>query len=162
LLGHSWYLGEMDRDEANTKLTPYPVNTFLVRSRMSNGEQVGYALSLNTEEGVKHMKIEFAVLESGKSKVGQTGIKIEEIKVFIVISIQPVYYLFSERNFSSIVDLISYYSKNSLKECFSWLEATLLFPIGDVIIVKVLHDYNPDEDQKTKLPLLSLTKGEKV
>ncbi len=66
LKGHSWFVGNMDRDEANTRLGPYPPNTFLVRGRMVNGEQVGHALSLKTEIDVKHMKIESIPAESGQ------------------------------------------------------------------------------------------------
>ena len=55
---HSWYVGEMDRDTANRKLEDYPVCTYLVRSRLNaQGDKAGYALSLKTDQDVKHMKI---------------------------------------------------------------------------------------------------------
>ena len=50
----------MDRDSAVTKLEPYPIYTFLVRCRVQNGERLGYALSLKTDQDVKHMKIDSA------------------------------------------------------------------------------------------------------
>ena len=56
----SWFVGEMDRDAAVTKLDPFPIYTFLVRYRVLNGERLGYALSLKTEQDVKHMKIDSA------------------------------------------------------------------------------------------------------
>ena len=55
---HSWFVGEMDRDTANKRLTDYPVCTFLVRCRLNpHGEKIGFALSLKTDQDVKHMKI---------------------------------------------------------------------------------------------------------
>ncbi len=54
---HSWHVGEMDRDTANTRLSVYPMGTFLVRGRMQDGKCVGHALSLKTQDDVKHMKI---------------------------------------------------------------------------------------------------------
>ena len=54
---HSWYVGDMDRDQANTTTSLHPVGTFLVRARLQAGERVGYALSLRTAEDTKHMKI---------------------------------------------------------------------------------------------------------
>ena len=55
---HSWFVGEMDRDTANKRLEDYPVCTYLVRSRLNaQGDKAGYALSLKTDQDVKHMKI---------------------------------------------------------------------------------------------------------
>ena len=55
---HAWYVGEMDRGTANDRLHDYPVCTFLVRCRLNtHGEKIGYALSLKTDQDVKHMKI---------------------------------------------------------------------------------------------------------
>ena len=55
---HTWYVGEMDRDTANKRLEDYPVCTYLVRSRLNaQGDKAGYALSLKTDQDVKHMKI---------------------------------------------------------------------------------------------------------
>ena len=55
---HSWFVREMDRDTANKRLEDYPVCTYLVRSRLNaQGDKAGYALSLKTDQDVKHMKI---------------------------------------------------------------------------------------------------------
>jgi hypothetical protein len=56
---HMWYVGNMDRDGSNARLKGFPVGTFLVRCRVDqvNGAKLGYALSLKTENDVKHMKI---------------------------------------------------------------------------------------------------------
>ena len=61
---HAWYVGEMDRETANNRLHDYPVCTFLVRCRLNaHGEKIGYALSLKTDQDVKHMKICTATLD---------------------------------------------------------------------------------------------------
>ena len=54
---HAWFVGDMDRDQANVSMQLYPIGTFLVRARLQAGERVGYALSLRTKEDTKHMKI---------------------------------------------------------------------------------------------------------
>ena len=54
---HAWFVGDMDRDQANLSMQLYPTGTFLVRARLQAGERVGYALSLRTREDTKHMKI---------------------------------------------------------------------------------------------------------
>ena len=54
---HAWFVGDMDRDQANVSMQLYPLGTFLVRARLQAGERVGYALSLRTKEDTKHMKI---------------------------------------------------------------------------------------------------------
>ena len=47
---HAWFVGDMDRDQANVSMQLYPMGTFLVRARLQAGERVGYALSLRTKE----------------------------------------------------------------------------------------------------------------
>ena len=47
---HPWFVGDMDRDQANESMKLYPIGTFLVRARLLAGERVGYALSLRTKE----------------------------------------------------------------------------------------------------------------
>ena len=54
---HSWYVGDMDREGANQRLSKFPSCTFLVRRRVENGKPLGYALSLRSDTDVKHMKI---------------------------------------------------------------------------------------------------------
>ena len=51
---HPWYVGDMDRDQANESMKLYPIGTFLVRARLLAGERVGYALSLRTKEVRTH------------------------------------------------------------------------------------------------------------
>lgn len=154
LRGHSWFVGNMDRDEANSRLAPYPSNTFLVRGRMVNGEQVGHALSLKTDIDVKHMKIESTPAESGQVVTGSIG-----QTCFQRGNGQFNYFLSDARHFKSIVDLITFYCRNSLKECFSGLNTPLQFSVGEVTIVQVLHDYTPEDEHINRLPL---KKGDQV
>ena len=126
---HSWYVGEIDRDAAIQQLDEYPVSTFLVRCRVQHGERVGYALSLKTTpEDVKHMKICTQNTAEGNW-----------------------FYLSDTRKFRSIVELVSYFSRNSLKESFSGLDITLRFSVGELSIVEALFDFNDKE--KNMLPM---------
>ncbi len=81
----SWFVGYLERDSAETRLSGLPEGTFLVRRRIQNGE---YALSLSTHVDVKHMKI----VNEGNA-----------------------YYLSDAKPFKSIMQLIIYYSSNSLQ-----------------------------------------------
>ena len=93
---HSWFVGEMDREAANARLSSFPASTFLVRCRVQNGQKLGYALSLKTTDDVKHMKI------AAEANNG-------------------LFFLSDTRKFRSVVELISWFSRNSLKESFSGL-----------------------------------------
>jgi guanine nucleotide exchange factor VAV len=120
---HSWYVGDMDRDSANTRLDEFPVGTFLVRCRVhqANGDKLGYALSLKTENDVKHMKICSSCSAMTDS-----------------------FFLSDTRKFRSVVELISWFSRNSLKEAFSGLDSTLRFSIGELTVVEAQFDFAPD------------------
>ena len=64
-----------------------------------------------------------------------------------------LYFLSETRKFKSVVELVTFYSRNSLKESFHGLDTTLRFPIGEVFRVKAKFDFVPPPDQKTMLPL---------
>ncbi len=130
---HSWYVGKMDRDSANSRLAIYPTNTFLVRERVQRGqtEGLGHALSLKTQDGVKHMKI----CTGGNSEKDSGN----------------VFYLSDTRKFRSVVELVSWFSRNSLKESFSGLDTTLQFSVGELFIAEAQFDWSPTE--KNMLPL---------
>ncbi len=138
---HSWFVGEMGRDAANARLSEYPLGTFLVRSRVQNGEKVGYALSLKTLDDVKHMKI---CCEGG----GNTS--------------ENRFYLSDTRKFRSVVELISHFSRHSLKESFTGLDALLRFSVGELSIVEALFDYRPDMLDPANRNQLPLVTGERV
>ena len=93
----------MDRERAHRKLTPFPIGTFLVRCRINIAEP-NYAISLKTcQSDTKHMKI--------------------------LSNLNDDFYLSDNRKFKSIVELVTYFSRNSLKESFSGLDTSLRFPI---------------------------------
>jgi hypothetical protein len=133
----------MDRESAQRRLSPYPLSTFLVRCRMNNNKQLqGYAISLKTSDAdFKHMKI--------------------------LNNLNDEVYLSDSRKFKSIVELISWYSRHSLKESFSGLDTTLRFPIKECNIVEAIHAYDPEASSPTNVTnqernLLPLEIGERV
>lgn len=137
---HSWYVGNMDREAAQKRLMPFPLCSFLVRTRVNNNKTACYALSLKTTDSdVKHMKI-----------CQQDG--------------NQVCYLSDSRKFKSVVELVSWYSRHSLKECFSGLDTTLRFPVGELILVQAQHAFsgNGNENGVEEKNTLPLHLGERV
>ena len=58
------------------------------------------------------------------------------------------FYSIDQRNFSSVINLVKYYSQNTLKENFPQLETTLGFPYrlalpNHIGVANAIHDYNP-------------------
>lgn len=101
---------------------------------------LGYALSLKHESDVKHMKI-----ESHDDDEEFAGGKV---------------YFFSETHkFSSIVEMIAWYSNNSLRESFQGLDNILQFPIGELSLVEVRFDFLPSDQNGNQLPI---RKGERI
>ena len=74
----------------------------------TNGEKLGYALSLKTDSDVKHMKI-CTTGGGGGGNVTDIGGGIGGGSLF---------FLSDTRKFRSVVELISWFSRNSLKESF--------------------------------------------
>ncbi|XP_040582225.1 protein vav isoform X3 [Lepeophtheirus salmonis] len=131
---HPWYVDDVDRDLANLKLADYPTSTFLVRRRA----QGGFALSVKTSEGdVKHMKI-------------------------LSNSDDETYFLSDQITFRSIVELVNFYSRNSLKESFHGLNLKLRFPVGELSIVVALYDFEPSPEGPEENNKLALKKGQRV
>jgi len=130
---HAWFVGDMDRDQANLSMQLYPTGTFLVRARLQAGERVGYALSLRTREDTKHMKI-----NSGEHP--DWGTK---------------FYLSEPHAFRSMVELISYYTQNSLKECFQGLDMKLKYQFRDLSLVRASYDFTPDHTEFNMLKFKS-------
>jgi len=130
---HVWYVGDMSRDEANARLNHFPSGAFLVRCG-----RLGYALSLKTIQDVKHMKID----SSDSSNSGDDHDNV------------PKFYYFSEnRKFFTIVELIAWYCRNSLKESFQGLDTILQFPIGELAIVEAVYEFRPSDEDVNTLPL---------
>ena len=128
---HVWYVGEMSRDEANSSLGYFPQGAFLVRCG-----RLGYALSLKTDGDVKHMKI-----ECGDSDE-------EDLS-----SHRTTFYFSENRKFFSIVELVSWYCRNSLKESFQGLDTILMFPIGELSLVEAVYEFKNLEEDLNTLPL---------
>ena len=143
---HAWYVGEMDRDTANRRLQDYPVCTFLVRSRLNaHGENLGFALSLKIDQDVKHMKICTTVLAAAPSSKENLDHK--------------QFYLSDTRKFRSVVELVNWYSRNSLKESFSGLDTCLRFSIGELSIVEAQYEFSPAQSDRN---MLTLVPGDRV
>lgn len=132
---HSWYVDQMDRETANNRLKDYPAGAFLVRCG-----RLGYALSLKHDFDVKHMKI-----ESFDDDEDFGGCK--------------AYFLSETHKFTSVVEMIAWYSNNSLKESFQGLDNILQFPVKELSLVEARYDFLPSEQDSNQLPL---KKGERV
>ena len=48
-----------------------------------------------------------------------------------------LYFLSETRKFRSVVELVTFYSRNSLKESFKGLDTPLRCPVGDVTLVGI-------------------------
>ena len=107
-----WFVGELDRASADLILTECPRGTFLVRTRLENGRRsrhTPYALSVQvgheSQPHVKHMKI-FRNATNRK------------------------YYMEQNSQFNSTVELVSFYSVNSLEQIFANVNQNLVYSIG--------------------------------
>jgi len=69
------------------------------------------------------------------------------------------FFLSDARQFRSVVELVSWFSRNSLKEAFSGLDVMLRFSVGEVSAVVALFDFTPRSSERNLLPLKT---GEKV
>ncbi|XP_039745180.1 protein vav [Pararge aegeria] len=147
---YMWYVGEMGRETATARLERRVDGTFLLRVRPRATQSLPppshdthYALSLKTDNTVKHMRV-------CRKPIDQV----------------PHYYLSESRFFRSIVELVSYYEKISLSENFVGLDSILRWPFRRVVAT-VIHDFRPLETTQLALrpgaKLLVLSKeGDRV
>lgn len=96
VVGQQWYIGSLERREAESCLRGTPDGTFLVR--FSNPQQK-YVVSISFNGDVKHTKVEH--------------------------SADNRFYLDEITTFGSIVELINYYREHNLSESFETLDTTL-------------------------------------
>ncbi|XP_049885290.1 protein vav isoform X2 [Pectinophora gossypiella] len=135
---YMWYVGEMGRETATARLERRLDGTFLLRVRPAHARapadsDTHYALSLKTENTVKHMRV-------CRKPIDQV----------------PHYYLSESRFFRSIVELVSYYEKTSLSENFVGLNSNLRWPFRR-LVATVIHDFRPLESSQ-----LALRPGAKI
>ncbi|XP_064457585.1 protein vav-like isoform X2 [Ornithodoros turicata] len=101
---YPWFAGVMERDGATNLLERSPSGTFLLRiSAKQNG---GYAISINFDSQVKHMRVCY---DNGQ------------------------FYLSETKMFQSIVELVNWYETHSLAESFQGLQISLLIPFKNAV-----------------------------
>jgi len=125
-----WFVGEMGRQKATDLLEKHTNGTYLLRIRPqgpTHPNETVYALSLKTDDRVKHMKVYEKRME------GVTH-----------------YYLSEARFFKSIMELITCYEHASLSENFVGLDVKLKWPFRQIIAIAEF-DFNPAESNQ--LPL---------
>lgn len=130
LAEYLWFVGEMGRDRATSLLERQMDGTYLLRIRPqgpTHPNETVYALSLKTDDKVKHMK----VYEREMDGVSH-------------------FYLSESRFFRSLVELISCYEHTSLGENFIGLNVRLKWPFRRIVAVAEF-DFNPVE--ANQLPL---------
>ncbi|KAG0429492.1 hypothetical protein HPB47_023584 [Ixodes persulcatus] len=145
---YPWFAGTMERDGATAVLEKSPSGTFLLR--ISTKQNGGYAISINFDSQVKHMRVCY---DDGQ------------------------FYLSESKMFRSIVELVSWYETHSLSESFKGLEISLLIPFKNIVPSPItngtsmlclspteplgravaLHNFQPTADS-----MLGLIKGDVV
>lgn len=125
-----WFASEMDRETATTLLDRRLPGTYLLRVR-SQGDDARYALSLKTNDSVRHMRV-------FKKRVDDT----------------EQYYLSESRFFKSVLDLVRFYERNSLRENYERLQenARLLWSYRQ-LVAEVEYDFKPDGANDQQLAL---------
>ncbi|KGL77411.1 Proto-oncogene vav, partial [Tinamus guttatus] len=97
-----WYAGPMERGEAEQLLTPRSDGTFLVRQRVKDAGE--FAISIKYRAEIKHIK---------------------------VMTAEGLYRITEKKAFKGLVELVEFYQRNSLKDCFKALDTVLQFPFKE-------------------------------
>ncbi|XP_056010758.1 proto-oncogene vav-like isoform X33 [Ostrea edulis] len=136
-----WFVGPMDRDTANRRLTNMPNGTFLIRVSENPGRKGELSLSIRYDNQVRHIRVE-------KNTEG-------------------LFYLADTKFFSSLPELVEFYQDNSLADSFPGVDTTLKFPFKSQAgggansrilgYAEAVYDY-----AATATSQLSLCRGDKV
>ncbi|OPJ84840.1 proto-oncogene vav [Patagioenas fasciata monilis] len=93
---YPWFAGPMERGEAEEALAPRSDGAFLVRQRAKDGGE--YAISIKFRGEVKHIKV-------------MTG--------------EGLFRVTDKKAFKGLVELVEFYQRHSLRDCFKALDTTL-------------------------------------
>uniref|UniRef100_A0A8B9QLD2 Vav guanine nucleotide exchange factor 1 n=1 Tax=Apteryx owenii TaxID=8824 RepID=A0A8B9QLD2_APTOW len=99
---HPMYAGPMERGEAEQLLTSRSDGTFLVRQRVKDAGE--FAISIKYRAEIKHIK---------------------------VMTAEGLYRVTEKKAFKGLVELVEFYQRNSLKDCFKALDTALQFPFKE-------------------------------
>ncbi|CAG9815552.1 unnamed protein product [Phaedon cochleariae] len=123
-----WFVGEMDSNSASINLEQRENGTYMVRTRAQSEEKDKYALTLKTDNTVKHMKICCKYEPPGDTKK---------------------YFLSQSKFFNTIEELILNYQSHSLKENFERLDENtkLLWPFRQLKAVAIRSYEGKDSSQ---------------
>lgn len=132
---YQWFAGSMDRDNAQSLLDRLPNGTFLVR--ISPNQRGNYAMSLNYNGHVKHMRVCLS---------------------------EDHFYLSTSKYFKTIVELVRWYEEHSLAESFNGLNLMLTSPYKRALAAMkpISHAVAMYSFTANAANLLNLRKGETV
>ncbi|XP_075581247.1 proto-oncogene vav [Pelecanus crispus] len=99
---YPWYAGPMERGEAEQILMSRSDGAFLVRQRVKDAGE--FAISIKYRGEVKHIK---------------------------VMTAEGLYRVTEKKAFKGLVELVEFYQRNSLKDCFKALDTTLMVPFKE-------------------------------
>ncbi|XP_014117547.1 PREDICTED: proto-oncogene vav [Pseudopodoces humilis] len=102
LSAYPWFGGPLERAGAEQVLSPRSDGAFLVRQRLR--EPGDFAISLKYRGQVKHIKVTAG---------------------------QGLYWVTEKKAFKGLVELVEFYRRNSLRDCFKALDTTLAVPYRD-------------------------------
>ncbi|XP_060108033.1 proto-oncogene vav isoform X1 [Heteronotia binoei] len=98
-----WYTGPMERGEAEQILANRSDGTFLVRQRIKDAAEFAISIKFNNE--VKHIKI---------------------------LTAEGLYRITDKKAFKGLTELVEFYQRNSLKDCFKNLDTVLQFSFQEL------------------------------
>ncbi|KAK1153774.1 proto-oncogene vav-like [Acipenser oxyrinchus oxyrinchus] len=99
---YPWFAGNMERSGAETLLSTRSDGTYLVRQRQKDAGE--YAISIKFNVEIKHIKV---TTSSGLFQINE------------------------KKAFKGLIELVEFYQRNTLKECFKALDTTLQFPFQE-------------------------------